>query len=321
MKVFWLNILTRKLYGPMLESEIHFQCPGSLIFDRLIDFHDFVLCFLLFILVIFLWFIFLAVNLYRFFFVLNSFYHFQKFTFAFLSALWTIKSQKIVMTNIENIFIFRKVKLHFFNYIYKFIDDHLPFDFNYYLTNLRKIIFTDYLINTKRKVHAPLLEIIWTIFPSFILIIIAIPSLYLLYILDAIEPLSFAVKVIGHQWYWTYEIGCLTEMFKMINNVTSVAFDSYMISDENSTLRLLEVDNVLFTPANVPLTFFITSTDVIHSWAIPSIGVKVDAIPGRLNQICTTLFDVGSHYGQCSELCGVNHGFMPINLISLVDTK
>ena len=176
----------------------------------------------------------------------------------------------------------------------------------------------------RRITHASNLEIVWTIFPSIILLLIAVPSLILLYELDAVAPVSLGVKIIGRQWYWSYSIGSSFPIFKDLITLNLPEFsnwDSYMVADETSHLRLLEVDNPLFLPAGIPITLFITASDVIHSWAVPALGIKVDAIPGRLNQVSFTIYATGILYGQCSELCGVNHGFMPIQIVSLVDNS
>lgn len=168
-------------------------------------------------------------------------------------------------------------------------------------------------------IHAPFLEIIWTLVPSLILVLIAIPSFALLYAIDEVlEPLV-TVKIIGHQWYWSYEYSDLISSdFEELN------FDSYMIPTtelSSGSLRLLEVDNPMVLPIKTQIRLIITSTDVLHSWAVPSLGVKVDAVPGRLNQASVFIKRIGSFYGQCSELCGVNHAFMPINVraVSLSD--
>ena len=170
-------------------------------------------------------------------------------------------------------------------------------------------------------VHAPTLEIIWTLIPAFILILIAIPSFSLLYTMDEVIDPLLTVKVVGHQWYWSYEFVNPVDYLEAVNEhedvsiVTNVNFDSYMLSDDDlieGHLRLLEVDNRLFLPIEINIRLLITSGDVLHSWAVPSLGVKLDACPGRMNQ--TTLFikRPSVFYGQCSELCGINHGFMPI---------
>jgi cytochrome c oxidase subunit 2 len=157
--------------------------------------------------------------------------------------------------------------------------------------------------------HNAYLEIIWTIIPSLILIVIAIPSFALLYSMD--EPLqpTLTLKVVGHQWYWSYEYSNWLE-----ENIPLV-FDSYMLNEDELNFgeyRLLQVDNPVVLPVETQLRFIITAEDVIHSFAVPQLGVKLDAIPGRLNQQGVYLYRSGVFYGQCSELCGVNHGFMPI---------
>nr|AKJ25581.1 cytochrome c oxidase subunit 2 [Geranium phaeum] len=163
----------------------------------------------------------------------------------------------------------------------------------------------------QRIVHGTTIEILWTIFPSIILMFIAIPSFALLYSMDevVVDPAS-TIKAIGHQWYWTYEYSDYNS-----SDEESLTFDSYMISEEDldlGQLRLLEVDNRVVVPANSHLRMIVTSADVLHSWAVPSLGVKCDAVPGRLNQISTFLQREGVYYGQCSEICGTNHAFMPI---------
>ncbi|YP_004940591.1 cytochrome c oxidase subunit II (mitochondrion) [Puma concolor] len=150
-------------------------------------------------------------------------------------------------------------------------------------------------------------ETIWTILPAIILILIALPSLRILYMMDEINSPSLTVKTMGHQWYWSYEY----------TDYEDLNFDSYMIPTQElkpGELRLLEVDNRVVLPMEMTIRMLISSEDVLHSWAVPSLGLKTDAIPGRLNQ--TTLMGTrpGLYYGQCSEICGSNHSFMPIVL-------
>nr|YP_010622801.1 cytochrome c oxidase subunit II [Laeocathaica amdoana]WBF92700.1 cytochrome c oxidase subunit II [Laeocathaica amdoana] len=160
---------------------------------------------------------------------------------------------------------------------------------------------------SSRRVHeAQLLEILWTILPAFLLISLALPSLRLLYILDE-QPISSknTLKAIGHQWYWSYESPHL-------GNKT---FDSYMTPTSEiqpGEYRLLEVDNRVVLPSNIDTSVITTSSDVIHAWALPSLGVKMDSVPGRLNMMNVMPVISGVFYGQCSEICGSNHAFMPI---------
>jgi len=159
----------------------------------------------------------------------------------------------------------------------------------------------------KNITHGVVLEIIWTILPVFVLVGIAIPSFALLYSIDEIIDPTLTIKVIGHQWYWSYEYTDYE------NN--KVLFDSYMVPENDlqlGDLRLLEVDRKVWLPINTHIRVLVTANDVLHCWAMPSFGVKMDAVPGRLNQICLYIKREGIFYGQCSELCGVNHGFMPI---------
>ena len=159
-------------------------------------------------------------------------------------------------------------------------------------------------------VHGTTIELVWTIVPSLILIMIAIPSFALLYSMDEVIDPAITLKVIGHQWYWSYEYSDYNT-----SEEDTIAFDAYMIPEDDlelGQLRLLEVDNRVILPTNTHIRVLITSTDVVHAWAIPSLGIKCDAYPGRLNQVNTFIKREGIFHGQCSELCGVNHGFMPI---------
>jgi len=177
--------------------------------------------------------------------------------------------------------------------------------------------------------HAPVLEIIWTLIPAIILIFVAIPSFSLLYSMDEIiEPL-LTIKIIGHQWYWSYEFLDPNILFQLYYEKTGKAeefvplqvtcnFDSYIVSDdllEKGSFRLLEVDNRLYLPVETNVRVLITAADVLHAWAVPALGVKLDACPGRLNQTSLYIKRPGTFYGQCSEICGVNHGFMPIAVV------
>lgn len=146
------------------------------------------------------------------------------------------------------------------------------------------------------------LEFIWTIIPFFLLIFILIPSLQCLYMLDTCLYCGITIRIIGHQWYWSYFYKDWKDFF----------FDSYMLSNQNSHIRLLDVDNRLLIPRFLPIRFLVSSSDVLHSWALPSFGVKIDAVPGRINQFCFSSKRSGVFFGQCSEICGVNHRFIPI---------
>nr|QHD47913.1 cytochrome c oxidase subunit II [Etrocorema hochii] len=154
------------------------------------------------------------------------------------------------------------------------------------------------------------IEIIWTILPAIILIFIALPSLRLLYLLDEVSEPSITLKTIGHQWYWSYEY----------SDFIQVEFDSYMTPYQEmgeGGFRLLDVDNRATLPMNSQIRVLITAADVLHSWTVPALGVKVDGTPGRLNQTSFWLSRPGVFYGQCSEICGANHSFMPIVIESV----
>lgn len=202
--------------------------------------------------------------------------------------------------------------------------------------------FREYILNSRQIVHNTILETIWTIIPSFILISIGIPSFALLYAMDEVINPVFTVKVTGHQWYWSYEYTSPYEVTDIIKeefqkgNVTlfdesllvtlrelsgkKISFDSYMKNEDElleGEPRLLTTTEPLVLPINVQIRLLITSADVIHSFAVPSLGLKVDAIPGRLNQAIIFIKAPGIYRGQCSEICGVNHGFMPIEIKAL----
>ena len=157
-------------------------------------------------------------------------------------------------------------------------------------------------------------EAVWTILPGIVLIFLALPSLRLLYLLDEVSDSVLTLKVVGHQWYWSYEY----------SDFLDVEYDSYMLPDDDlvsGDYRLLEVDHRTVVPYSVDIRVLITAADVLHSWTVPSLGVKVDAVPGRLNQVSFICPRAGVYYGQCSEICGANHSFIPIVLesVSVVD--
>nr|YP_214774.1 cytochrome c oxidase subunit II [Ambystoma tigrinum]YP_214800.1 cytochrome c oxidase subunit II [Ambystoma dumerilii]YP_214813.1 cytochrome c oxidase subunit II [Ambystoma californiense]AAT49200.1 cytochrome c oxidase subunit II [Ambystoma mexicanum]AJW75666.1 cytochrome c oxidase subunit II [Ambystoma mavortium stebbinsi]AAT49213.1 cytochrome c oxidase subunit II [Ambystoma tigrinum]AAT49239.1 cytochrome c oxidase subunit II [Ambystoma dumerilii]AAT49252.1 cytochrome c oxidase subunit II len=166
------------------------------------------------------------------------------------------------------------------------------------------VMMTTKLTNTN-AMDAQEIEMVWTIMPAIILIVIALPSLRILYLMDEINDPHLTVKAIGHQWYWSYEY----------TNYDDLVFDSYMLPTQNlnpGEFRLLEVDNRMVVPMESPIRMLISAEDVLHSWAMPSMGIKTDAIPGRLNQTTFIASRPGVFYGQCSEICGANHSFMPI---------
>nr|QTZ98186.1 cytochrome c oxidase subunit 2 [Agriocnemis femina] len=154
------------------------------------------------------------------------------------------------------------------------------------------------------------IETAWTVLPVFVLIMIAMPSLRLLYLMDEISEPSLTMKTVGHQWYWSYEY----------SDFNHIEFDSYMLPEtdlEKGMFRLLEVDNRVVLPMKAQVRILVTAADVLHSWTVPALGVKVDATPGRINQTSFFLNRPGLYYGQCSEICGANHSFMPITIESV----
>lgn len=234
-------------------------------------------------------------------------------------------------------------------YIVRFHHDimfYLVFIFGFTLLFLIRIVkcFSTRNIRKKHSVFLTLqhfsgldyLEIGWTIFPMIILFSIASPSIYLIYQIDTLSDPAITIKIIGHQWYWSYETNDVVRaggvpQLKAIPGTNRYAlvpvdwskelmFDAYMIPTEDLEIgqfRLLETTETLFLPTEVQIRILVTSSDVIHSWAVPALGIKVDAVPGRLNQAVMEIFRFGTFYGQCSEICGVNHGFMPIRVTSI----
>jgi len=215
--------------------------------------------------------------------------------------------------------------------IYNYVFIYLIFVFFFFYMVLRLILKRFYLdlmrrghrqsredqlylyhrVSILKLTHNSFLEFIWTFIPVIILSVIATPSFVLLYSMDEIIEPSITLKIIGHQWYWEYDY---INIWGDVKN-----YESWMIPEsdlEKGELRLLEVDKAPTLPADTHIRLLITSADVIHSWTIPSVGVKIDAVPGRLNQGTIFFHVTGIHYGQCSEICGVNHGFMPIKIIS-----
>nr|AHA52585.1 cytochrome c oxidase subunit II [Sigalphus bicolor] len=163
--------------------------------------------------------------------------------------------------------------------------------------------FTDHNI-----LHNQLIEIVWTFIPMSVLMFLAIPSLKILYMIEEMIKPFLTIKILGNQWYWNYEY----------SDFYNLEFDSFMlINGTKNYFRLLDVDNHLILPFNFYARNLVSSNDVIHSWTIPTLGVKYDAVPGRLNQFITLFNRPGLYYGQCSEICGVNHSFMPIVLESI----
>nr|AOY35683.1 cytochrome c oxidase subunit II [Austrofundulus limnaeus] len=180
------------------------------------------------------------------------------------------------------------------------------------------ITFVSYIILTtvstslvnKHILDSQKVEIIWTLIPALILILIALPSLRILYLMDEINNPYMTVKAMGHQWYWSYEY----------TDYNNSSFDSYMITTQDlgpGQFRLLEADHRMVIPLKSPVRILTSADDVLHSWAMPSFGVKMDAIPGRLNQAALNVSYPGVFYGQCSEICGANHSFMPIVVESI----
>lgn len=175
---------------------------------------------------------------------------------------------------------------------------------------IRNFISTRSPISNKYLNHGTLIELIWTVTPALILILIAFPSFKLLYLMDEVTDPNLSVLVEGHQWYWSYQYPDFLDLDEEF-----IEFDSYLVPEsdlEKGALRMLEVDNRVILPELTHVRFIVTAADVIHSFAVPALGIKCDAYPGRLNQVSVLINREGTYYGQCSELCGILHSSMPI---------
>ena len=167
--------------------------------------------------------------------------------------------------------------------------------------------------NPSKTTHNVTVEVLWTLIPCLILIVMAVPSFNILYKQDTIPKVDLTIKAVGYQWYWGYEYPD-----------ENIIFESYMIKEENlkeNQPRLLTVDNEVVVPVNKVVKVLITANDVLHAWALPSFGVKRDAVPGRINETWFKAEKVGTYYGQCSELCGIEHAFMPITVKVVTDEE
>ena len=178
---------------------------------------------------------------------------------------------------------------------------------------LALLLYIAYRYNSNRNqiasttTHNTVIEVLWTVIPVILLIIIAIPSFRILYTAETIPKADLTIKAIGNQWYWSYEYP----------DYDDFSFDANMLQDEelsDPSLRLLETDTQIVVPVNKVVKLLITSNDVLHAWTIPAFAVKKDAVPGRLNETWFKAEKTGTYYGQCSELCGPKHAFMPINV-------
>lgn len=176
--------------------------------------------------------------------------------------------------------------------------------------------------NISKFTHSNELEVIWTSVPAIILLFLATPSFSLLYSMDEIADPTITLKIIGHQWYWSYEFSDYNYLCSDNNMDTKIKYNCYMtdletMSDKKGYFRLLETNKRILLPIKTHIRLLVSAADVLHSWTVPSFGVKVDACPGRLNQINLFIKRTGLFFGQCSEICGVNHAFMPISVVGV----
>jgi cytochrome c oxidase subunit 2 len=278
--------LTSILFGLVFWSPIDsFQVPVTPAAEAIINFHHDLMFYLLVVIGVVMWLLFRAVDYH---FVTQKEKSSIKFFFSAANSGFSKWSRSSLF--------YHQVKLL----------NSAPHKINSELLNL--------VIVPSRKNYDIVLESILTILPTIILIFIAIPSFALLYSMDEVINPQYTLRVIGHQWYWSYEMvfstkkECDTAVYLKKFDSNMKLLDDLKLGD----LRLLEVNKKVYVPYRVTGRVLVTSEDVLHSWAIPSFGIKIDACPGRLNQVPLFPKRLGIYYGQCSEICGVNHGFMPI---------
>jgi cytochrome c oxidase subunit 2 len=214
-------------------------------------------------------------------------------------------SRSIPIWNIYNFQEGYAISIELLNYFHDYIITLLLLVFSFVTYLFVYVSFSPFTDTYTIDSHE--LETVWTILPMVILLFMAFPSLIILYLIEEISNPSISVKVVGHQWYWEYQY---------FNSWFNHRFDSYMVTESDSYVvyHNLDVDNRLILPTNSSILFLVTSADVLHSWAVPSLGLKVDSVPGRLNYLSTFVPSSGVYYGQCREICGSNHSFIPIVL-------
>lgn len=292
---------------------IGFQSPATPIMEGIIDFHNDIFFFLILVVSFLIW---------MFTYILTNYFIIPTYFFDVVSnernrSFFKIFFEKYVLKNVFlKSFFLGNAAIHTSDQIFSLVKDKSTDKFSE-------------ILETREVEYSTKLELIWTIIPSFILVSIAVPSFSLLYQMEEIVSTRLTVKVIGYQWFWTYEytyphmdyllLDYFTDAYgynlKVFKNQEVKVFDSVMLPETELSVgyhRLLEVDHQLVLPINEPIRVLVTAADVLHSWAIPSLGIKIDAVPGRLSQVFLFIKREGVFYGQCSELCGVNHGFMPI---------
>ena len=227
-------------------------------------------------------------------------------------AHWQISLQEPASITMEGIMLFNKHLLFLLTVIVVFIAWLLAYTIYY---------FTEFNNRYDSKfVHSKELEIVWTTIPALILLILSTPSFTLLYAMDEISEPELSLKILGHQWFWSYEISDFNSCQKQEQSLKYVCYMMVLDSlpeDKKGYFRLLETNRRILLPTDTHLRLLVSAADVLHSWTIPSFGIKVDACPGRLNQLNLYIKRTGLFFGQCSEICGVNHGFMPISLLAV----
>ena len=225
---------------------------------------------------------------------------------------WQMYLHDPASISMEGILMFNKHLLFLVIVIVMFVGWLLTFTVYYFVEYHNKY--------SSKFVHSKELEIVWTSIPALILLMLATPSFTLLYAMDELTEPELSLKVLGHQWFWSYEISDFNSCQKSEQNLKYVCY--MMVIDglpknKYGYFRLLETNKRVILPTNTHLRLLVSAADVLHSWTIPSFGLKVDACPGRLNQVNLFIKRIGVFFGQCSEICGVNHGFMPIVIVAL----
>jgi cytochrome c oxidase subunit 2 len=234
------------------------------------------------------------------------------YTFCDSPVFWQTSLQEPASITMEGILLFNKHLMFLLTIIVLFVAWLLCFTLIHFAEFNNKY--------NSKFVHSKELEIVWTTIPALILLALSTPSFTLLYAMDEISEPELSLKILGHQWFWSYEISDFNSCQKQDQSLKYVCY--MMVLDglpktKQGYFRLLETNKRVILPTNTHLRLLVSAADVLHSWTVPSFGLKVDACPGRLNQVNLFIKRVGVFFGQCSEICGVNHGFMPIVVVSL----